>query len=198
METITGNIRKIIYQSDNDYIVALFRVNKTSKELKSLNNKVITITGVVVNVNDEANYELEGEYILHPKFGYQFSVKNYNVVVPTTKDAIVEYLSSSLVKGCGKKTAMLIADTLGDDAINIIKNNPNELLKVPRMTDAKITKICNSIMSNTNIDDLIIKLKEYGFTISEASKIIKTYGLSINSILNDNIYIFIIQYLARK
>ena len=189
MEKITGKIRKIIFQSDNNYIVALFRVNKTSKELKVINDKVITITGVLINPNEEANYELEGEYILHPKFGYQFSFKNYNIIVPTTKDAIIDYLSSSLVKGCGKKTAILIAETLGEDAINIIKNNPNELLKVPHMTDSKMTKICNSIMANTNIDDLIVKLKEYGFSINEASKIIKTYGLLINSILEDNIYI---------
>ena len=189
MEKITGKIRKIIYQSDNDYIVALFRVSKTSKDLKSINDKTITVTGVLVNPNLEANYEFEGEYILHPKFGYQFSFNNYDIVIPTTKDAVIDYLSSSLVKGCGKKTAILIADTLGDDAINIIKNNPNELLKVPHMTDSKMTKICNSIMANTNIDDLIVKLKEYGFSISESSKIIKTYGISINNILEDNIYL---------
>ena len=189
METITGKIRKIIYQSDNNYIVALFRVSKTSKILKELNNKTITIAGVIVTPNLEANYELEGEYIIHPKYGNQFSVRNYTVVVPTTKDAVIEYLSSSLVKGCGKKTAMLIADTLGEDAINIIKNNPNELLKVPKMNESKMTKICNSIMANTNVDDLIVKLKEYGFSINEASKIIKTYGISINSILEDNIYL---------
>ncbi len=189
METITGKIRKIIFESDNNYIVALFRVSTSSKSLKELTNKVITITGVIVSPNEEANYELEGEYINHPKYGNQFSVKNYSVIVPTTKDAVIEYLASPLVKGCGKKTALKIAETLGDDAINIIKNDPSKLLQVPGMNESKMSKICNSIMANTNIDDLIVKLKEYGFSINEASKIIKTYGIAINSILNDNIYI---------
>ena len=188
MENITGKIKKIIYQSDNDYIVALFRVCKTSDNLKEINNKTITITGIIVTPNEEANYNLEGEYILNPKYGYQFSVSNYNIAVPTTKDAVIEYLTSSLVKGCGKKTALDIAETLGDDAINIIKNNPDRLKEVPKMTDNKIAKIYKSIMANTSVDEIVIKLKEMGFSISESSKIIKSYGLNVLNIINENIY----------
>ena len=189
MENITGKIKKIIYQSDNDYIVALFRVSKTSKALKDINNKTITITGIVVNPNLEANYELEGEYVLNPKYGYQFNVGNYSISIPTTKDAVIEYLSSSLVKGCGKKTAEDIYNALGDDAINLIKDNPDILKKVPKLTDNKISKIYNSIMANTSVDEILIKLKELGFTINESSKIIKSYGLNILNIIKEDIYI---------
>ncbi len=188
MENITGKIKKIIYQSDNDYIVALFRVCKTSDNLKEINNKTITITGIIVTPNEEANYNLEGEYILNPKYGYQFNVSNYNIAVPTTKDAVIEYLTSSLVKGCGKKTALDIAETLGDDAINIIKNNPDRLKEVPKMTDNKIAKIYKSIMANTSVDEIVIKLKEMGFSINESSKILKSYGLNVLNIINENIY----------
>lgn len=188
MENITGKIKKIIYQSDNDYIVALFRVCKTSDNLKEINNKTITITGIIVTPNEEANYNLEGEYILNPKYGYQFNVSNYNIAVPTTKDAVIEYLTSSLVKGCGKKTALDIAETLGDDAINIIKNNPDRLKEVPKMTDNKMAKIYKSIMANTSVDEIVIKLKEMGFSINESSKILKSYGLNVLNIINENIY----------
>ena len=188
METITGKIKKIIFKSDDDYIVALFRVKETSKILKDLKNKTITVTGIIVSPNEEVTYNLEGEYILNKKYGYQFNISNYEIYTPTTKDAIIEYLSSSLVKGCGKKTAKDIADYLGEDAINIIKKDPNKLKEIPKMSDSKITKIYESILANTSVDEVLIRLKELGFTISESSKIIKNYGLSVISIIDEDIY----------
>ena len=189
MEKITGKIKKIIYQSDNDYIVALFRVTKTTDNLKEINNKTISITGVIVNPNFETNYCLEGEYVLNPKYGYQFSAANYTINTPTTKNAVIEYLTSSLVKGCGKKTAEDIANTLGDDAINIIKSNPERLKEVPKMTEKKLAKIYQSILANTTVDEVVIKLKELGFSINESSKIIKAYGLNVLKLIEEDIYI---------
>ena len=188
MEQLTGKLKKIIFKSDNGYLVALFRVQKSSDNLKELVGKTITVTGVIVNENEEQTYILDGDYILNPKYGYQFNFNSYNVFVPNTADAIIEYLSSSLIKGCGKKTAVKIVELLGDDAINIIKTNPI-ILKKLNISDSKITKIYDSIMANVSTDDLIINLKELGFTINECSKIIKKYGDKVNYIIENNIYL---------
>ena len=178
MEQITGKLKKIIYKSDNGYLVALFRVHKSSDALKQLIDKTITVTGIILNENEEQTYILDGNYILNPKYGYQFSIDSYNIFIPTTKDAIVEYLSSSLIKGCGKKTAVKIVDLLGEDAINMIKTDPN-VLKRLNISDKKIASIYDSI----------IKLKELGFTINECSRIIKKYNDKTNYIIENNIYL---------
>ena len=188
MEQITGKLKKIIYKSDNGYLVALFRVHKSSDALKQLIDKTITVTGIILNENEEQTYILDGNYILNPKYGYQFSIDSYNIFIPTTKDAIVEYLSSSLIKGCGKKTAVKIVDLLGEDAINMIKTDPN-VLKRLNISDKKIASIYDSIMKNVSTDDLIIKLKELGFTINECSRIIKKYNDKTNYIIENNIYL---------
>ena len=49
---------------------------------------------------------------------------------PKGKDAVIDFLSSSLVKGCGEKTAIAIVDTLGEDALTLIKENPDNFVNI--------------------------------------------------------------------
>ncbi|MBQ4583574.1 MAG: ATP-dependent RecD-like DNA helicase [Bacilli bacterium] len=189
MNTIKGKIRKIIYQNNNGYLVALFRVKQADKEeLKELLNKTITVTGILLGPNEEQTYILTGEYINNAKFGWQYSFKSYEIEKMTDESAVIEYLSSSLIKGCGEKTAIKIVDALGVDAINIIKENPEELLKISGITLAKKDKIYNSIMANLSIDELVLKLKSLGFSISECSKIIHRYEENTMYFIDNNIY----------
>ena len=67
--------------------------------------KSITITGTFLDMKIETLMELEGEFVSHEKFGLQFKVNSYELVMPKENDDIIDFLSSSFVKGCGKKTA---------------------------------------------------------------------------------------------
>ena len=105
MEFIKGKYTKSIYKSDNGYIVGLFRVKDASDSLKDMVNKTITITGTVININNDDMYILRGEYINNDRYGYQFRIDEYEKIIPEGIDAISDFLSSPFVKGCGTKTA---------------------------------------------------------------------------------------------
>lgn len=189
MNTIKGKIRKIIYQNNNGYLVALFRVKQADDQLKEYLNKTITVTGILLGPNEEQTYILNGEYLNNAKFGWQYSFKNYEIEKMTDESAVIEYLSSPLIKGCGEKTAIKIVKTLGIDAINIIKEKPDSLLEIPGITIAKKDKIYNSILANLSIDELVIKLKTMGFSISECSRIIKKFEENTMYVIENNIYL---------
>lgn len=189
MNTIKGKIRKIIYQNNNGYLVALFRVKQADDQLKEYLNKTITVTGILLGPNEEQTYILNGEYLNNAKFGWQYSFKNYEIEKMTDESAVIEYLSSPLIKGCGEKTAIKIVKTLGIDAINIIKEKPDSLLEIPGITMAKKEKIYNSILANLSIDELVIKLKTMGFSISECSRIIKKFEENTMYVIENNIYL---------
>lgn len=190
MDYIKGKIRKIIYQNDNGYSVALFRIKETNdEELKDMTNKTITITGVLLDANMEETFILYGEYVNNERFGYQYAFKSYEKVKPTDESAVIEYLSSSLIKGCGEKTAIKIVETLGKDAIELIKQDPEVLKKVKGLTVDKAEKIYNSIMANQSVDDIIIKLKSLGFSMNEASKIYNKNRENTLYIVENNIYL---------
>jgi len=191
MEYIKGKFKKIIYESSagNGYKVGLFRVKDASPVLRDeLVNHTVTFTGYFYDLVVDENYQFFGDYINSGKYGYQFKVNTYEHLVPEGKDAVIEFLSSSLVKGCGEKTAIDIVDTLGDNAINKIKEDKSCLLLVPKMTEKKMESIYNSILKYQDSDETIMYLSNLGFTMRDAMRILNVYGSSTKSVIEENVY----------
>ena len=168
MEYIKGKFKRTIYESSagNGYKVGLFRVKEASDSLNEvLSNHTVTFTGYFYDLVVDENYIFQGSYIENAKYGYQFQVSSYEHVQPEGKDAVIDFLSSSLVKGCGEKTATEIVNLLGDDALNKIKEDKSCLMLVPKMTEKKMESIYNSVMKYENSDEIIIYLTKLGFTM---------------------------------
>ena len=191
MSKLIGKIKKIIFQNDtNGYIVALFRVNKTSDEsLNEYLKKSITITGNILDKVLETPIEIEGDFIYHDKFGKQFKFTNYNIIMPETNEDIIDFLSSSFIKGCGKKTAQKIVEIYGEKAIDIIKNDSSTLDKIPGMTSLKKAKIYDSLLNYGKSSDIILKIKNMGFSLEEAEKMYGKHKENIIDIIDNNIYL---------
>lgn len=191
MEEIKGKIRQTIYKNENGFFVGTFRIKETSSEImQEFVNKTITISGTILDPNEEETYLLNGEYARHERYGYQFKINSYEKEKPTSKDAVVEFLASPLIKGCGEKTARKIVETLGESAIDLIKENKNNLFLVPEMTEKKADSIYVSILNHSSNDDLIIELKSLGFSIGDATKIIKKYKDKTSVYLHESLYHF--------
>ena len=68
MQTILGKIKTTIFHSTTGFFVGLFKVKEVkSEELKDLENKTITITGVLLEPNEEEIYALTGSYQRHDR-----------------------------------------------------------------------------------------------------------------------------------
>lgn len=194
MEYIKGKFKKIIYESSggNGYKIGLFRVKEASDKLKEeLENRTVTFTGYFYDLVLDENYLFHGNYIQNGKYGYQFQVNSYEHVKPEGKDAVIEFLSSSLVKGCGEKTAQDIVRILGDDALKKIKEDKSALDLIPKMTDKKRDSIYNSIVKYQDSDEVIVYLTKLGFTMRDAMTLLNVYGASVKSVLEENVYTLI-------
>ena len=191
MKYIKGKVRNIIYQNqDNGYVVAVFRVKETTDDkMNEYVGKTVTITGTFLDINLEEVFILYGEGIRHERFGFQYQVKSYEKEAITTEKALIEFLSSSLIKGCGEKTAEKIVELLGMEAVNKIKEDEHALDVIPTLSAAKKKAIRSSLLEYSDADDSLLKLKELGFSISEATKIYKKYGASTKYIMESNLYI---------
>lgn len=191
MEYLKGKFKKIIYEasSGNGYKVGLIRVKEASDNIKEDTlDKTITFTGYFYDLVIDENYVFHGNYIENGKYGYQFQVSSYEHIQPEGKDAVIDFLSSSLVKGCGEKTAHEIVRILGDDALVKIKEDKSCLLLVPKMTEKKMESIYNSIMKYQSSDEIIIYLTKLGFSMKDAMTLLNVYGLSIKSVVEENVY----------
>ena len=97
-------------------------------------------------------------------------------------------MASPLIKGCGEKTAENIVNTLGDNAIKLIKEDASVLLQVPGISEKKALRIYESINKYQSTDDIIIALQKLGFTINEGLSILNKYGEDSLNIVEENLY----------
>ena len=187
---ILGNIRKIIYESNNGpYKVGIFKVRETNDdEMREYVNKVIGFTGNFAEVNPDVDYILYGRLVEHPKYGTQFDVLNYEIKVPSDLDSLVLYLSSGMFKGIGLKTAKRIVERFGTDTIKTIKENPEDIATVSGMTITKARRMHDKILENEYNQELILKLNGYGFSVREAIDLITIYGSDLSRKIEENIY----------
>ena len=186
---IVGTYKQTIFKSDNGYVIGLFKVKDTDlEEMKAYVKKTITFTGYFHELNETENYYFNGEPSFHPKYGFQFNVTSYERVKPEDKDGIVEFLCSDLFKGVGEKLAINIVDTLGCDALNLIIQDRNSLLLVPKMTTKKADIIYNTLIKYEESHQIIVYLTELGFSMRDALLIYNTYKKNTIMVLENNIY----------
>lgn len=178
-------IQSIYVNPSNLYMVGLFRVKESSDNLYI--NKVITFTGTIEELKYKTMYKFEGNFVLHNKYGMQFQVDSYEVILPTEEEEIIEFLSSDLFP-IGEKTAEKIVNKLGCNALKIIVEEPNCLKDIPRLTAEKIEKIVDTLSNYENTSKMMIELGKMGFNTKNALSIIKKYGDNTKKIIEDNIY----------
>ena len=187
---ILGSIRKIIFESNTGpYKVGLFKVKETNDEdMIEYIDKVIGFTGSFNEINEDVDYILYGNMVIHPNYGLQYSVESYEISLPKETDSIILYLSSGLFKGIGVKTAKRIVDVFGEDTINVIKDSPEDISLISGMNMKKAMMIHDKICDNEMNQELIIKLNTLGFTTNEAIKLTTLYGIELMDIIENDIY----------
>ena len=103
MYYIKGKFKQSIYKSESGYNVGLFKISETDDpEMEVFIKKTITFTGYFSELNFDDTYVFFGSLIYHDRYGYQYNVTSYEKSIPTEYDAIVEFLTSPLIKGCGE------------------------------------------------------------------------------------------------
>ena len=186
MAYIVGKFIQDIYSnSENGYVVGLLRV--VNSDESEYINKVITFTGIFDELKYKTNYKMEGNFVSHNKYGKQFQVDSYELILPTEKEELVEFLSSDLFP-IGEKMAEKIVDKLGNDTINIIMRDDGCLLDIPRLSNEKARIIREKVLEYQSTSQVVIELNKMGFSTKNAITIMKKYGDKSIDKVNDNIY----------
>ncbi|WP_415409202.1 ATP-dependent RecD-like DNA helicase [Staphylococcus agnetis] len=182
---IKGNIEVILFQnSDNYYTVLKVEVEDSNEDFETM----ATVVGYFPNIVEGETYTFKGQVAEHPRYGKQLKAETFQKEIPQTRDSIVQYLSSDLFKGVGKKTAESIVDTLGDNAIQSILNDASVLEQVPKLSRAKQQQIAEQVSQNQASEQIMIRLNELGFGVKLAMDIYKFYKDETINVIDQNPY----------
>ena len=174
-----GIIKSIIYRNEeNGYTVLSLETSDSP----------ITCTGIMPFFNENDQILVEGELIYHDKYGEQINVESASIKKPSGKKAIISYLSSGNIESIGKKTAELIYEKFGDQAIDIVFNEPNKLLSIQGIGKKKLEKIKESTIEAKDSREALLYLQGLNISFNLANKIYKAYGDNTISIVKTNPY----------
>ena len=126
---LEGQITNIIYKNEvNSYTVATFET--TEKE-------ETTVVGYLPFINVGDNIRINGNVVSHPDYGEQIKILTFEKMMPTTPEALEQYLANGNFKGVGPATAKKIVNTFGEDTVNVIKLEPQKLTQIRGISKEK-------------------------------------------------------------
>ncbi|MDR1965748.1 MAG: ATP-dependent RecD-like DNA helicase [Synergistaceae bacterium] len=180
-EIIRGQLERVTYANEeNGYSVFKICV-RTESDL-------VTAVGYCGKHMPGEELELSGRWAQHPKFGAQFQFSWCRLLLPSTVEGIRRYLGSGLVKGVGPKMAGRITDAFGESALDVIDENPDELLKVKGISRKLLDSIKQSWNSQKEVRSVMVFLQSNGVSPAFAAKIYAAYGEDTVQVVRENPY----------
>lgn len=179
IEIIEGEFIHTIYKSES-YMVSKFETN----------DGTITVTGPSFDYEKKQKYVLKGEYVDHPRYGFQFSMISIDKYLPSKKEEIISFLKSKTFPGVGKKVAEKIYEHFGSETLNILKEDPSKILEMD-LTNKQLSSLQEGFQNlNDPENEIMFYLVSNGFNNNDAQKIFHRFKLATIEVANDNPFRF--------
>ncbi|WP_179395292.1 SF1B family DNA helicase RecD2 [Lacticaseibacillus absianus] len=183
--TVSGQVKAIFFQNPTNFFkILLIEIKQKDFDWP---DKEIVVTGSFGDIKEEERYTFVGSLVNHPKYGGQFQAANYQVEKPTSKQGLINYLSSDKFPGIGAKTAEKIVDALGMGAIDQILKDEAVLTPLGLNAQKRATLVDN-LTANLGMEQVIIGLNDFGFTSNMAARIYQLYGTDALHIIEEDPY----------
>ena len=148
MDRLRCVVERITYQNEqNGYSV----IKCKAKGFVDL----VTVVGAMPEVHIGAVLTLNGFWKMDARYGRQFSVETFEETLPATVLGIEKYLGSGLVKGIGPKFAKRIVQEFGTETLNVIEENPDDLIRVPGIGKVRVERIKKSWVEQKEIKNIM-------------------------------------------
>lgn len=132
---------------------------------------------------------LTGQYVSHPKFGYQFKVALFERSLPESTAAIRKYLASGAVRGIGAALASRIVDTFGDETLEVLEKDPGRLSQVRGISAKKAEELTREFGQLFGMRTVMIFLAGHGIGSAQSVRIYKKWGPLTTDLLRENPYL---------
>lgn len=172
-------VRCIYYNAGNGYTVASYVTEETlPKEVSSQKNGrygMFMAIGNELPTEDGLEVELNGTW-KDGKFGMQYKVSSFQIVLPTSTEGIKAYLASDLIKGIGPVLAERIVDRYQENTFEVLEKNPEKLLEIKGITRKKLSEILEGYRGSETLRQLMVTLSPFGVTPRKVAQIQEHFG----------------------
>ncbi|MCL1895572.1 MAG: ATP-dependent RecD-like DNA helicase [Clostridiales bacterium] len=179
MTELTCTVERVVFRNDeNGFAVVDVRAGKQKTRA----------VGMMPDVRAGMTLVLKGGFEVNGKFGEQFSVKDYEVSVPTDEESIEDFLGSGVIKGIGPKMAAVIVGKFGAQTFEVLDNKPEKLLQVSGIGKKKLSAIMASYTEHREVTDTVMHFVRLGIGRAAAMKLYKSYGADAPGVVDEDPY----------
>ena len=181
LSEINGTVSAVIFRNDeNGYGVVKLELDSGEK---------VTAVGCLPYIAPGEMLSAEGTWMTHAQHGRQFKIEQCSRLLPTSAEAIYEYLAGGTVRGIGPATAALIVDRFGDKALDVLEMQAEKLAEIKGISSSKAKDISAGFKKQAGVRRLTEFLCSYGIQPVFALRMFKFYGNSAIEVVHENPYI---------
>jgi exodeoxyribonuclease V alpha subunit len=178
--TLEGCIERITYRSpDSHFMIAKLRPSQGG---------LVTVLGHIPEPHPGETLRLQGAWQSHARFGQQFAVSGFEVLLPAGVEEIRRYLCSGLIKGIGVKTAERLIAHFKGETLAVIEKEPLRLAEVHGIGPEKAQRIGAAWQAHHHVRALMELLQAAGVPPAHGARIFKQYGPESLAVLRDDPY----------
>ena len=167
MEILEGRIDEIIFRNErNGWTVCI--LEREADE--------VTLVGSMPFILEGEHIRAEGSWTVHPEYGRQLKVENYEKVLPREEEAIERYLACGLFKGVGQATAARIVRAFGGKTFDILLEDPGRLSELKGIPLDKALGIGKCFAEQQEMGKIILFFQQYDIGTAYAARIYKALG----------------------
>ena len=152
-------------------------------------DETITVVGAMPYIHEGERLCATGKFVTHRVYGKQLAVESAKRSLPDSREDILRYLMSGAVKGIGPVTAERIFDRFGDDALEVLENDPMQISEIKGISHGKAVEIASELTKLFDIRRMMLGLAEYGLRPSESLRTVQAFGDHTMQLVEENPYV---------
>ena len=179
LQKLEGSIEHVIYSNEeNGYAIC---------DMAIADDEIVTIVGTLPMIAAGDNLIVYGKWTHNPRYGRQFSVSQYERMMPADTASILRYLASGVIKGIGPKTAMRIVEEFGEDTFDVIENHPDWLAEIKGISRKSAREMSERFREQAGMRSVMMFFRNY-FGAAVTIRIYKRWGSASVDIAKKNPY----------
>jgi exodeoxyribonuclease V alpha subunit len=155
----------VLRNDDGEIVVKAFRQALDAGEM-------VRVSGVVRLYNNESQVVAE-------------AVQRQ---LPTTRDGVIAWLGSGVIRGMGPALAARLVEKFGDDTLRILDEQPERIQDVAGIGPRRALEIAEIWRARESDRETMIYLQSHGIAAGMASRIVRNYGNQTASVLKHDPY----------